>query len=442
MKKKLFALILTFLICFSFPVSAYQINDYELHHEAGMLISLDTGDTLYEKNANQKMYPAALTTLMTALVMVDNIEDLDNTYIKYSKNANNRILGTGSVVLSLKVDEEITAKDALAALLIASCGDVAYAIAEHVGGSIEGFVDLMNKKAGELGLKNTHFTNPIGLHSDDHYSTAKDIYLLAKAAFDNKLIKEFTSATRYTIGKTNMTDERVIVTSNLLISRNSSVFYAYADYGKTGFTSEAKRCIVSVASYGDYTYMAIVLGASTPGGVRYDCIDTANMYRWAFNNFRFQTLFEGNTPVAEAPVELSMETDHVALCFENGLKVLLPKSADASTISYKINLKEKSFDAPIKKGEVLGTTDIYYAEENLGTLNLVAADDVKANATLVVLRGLKNFFTSGFMKAVYILIVLGAVAFAGFVIKLNKTKPKRRKVKYIPITKEELDPED
>lgn len=442
MKKKLVALILTFLICFSLPVSAYQINDYEMHHEAGMLISLDTGDVLYEKNADQKMYPAAITTLMTALVMVDNIKDLDSTNIKFSKTAYNRILGTGAVVLSLKVDEELKAKDALAALLISSCGDVAYAIAEHVGGSIEGFVDLMNKKADELGLKSTHFTNPIGLHADDHYSSAKDIYLLAKAAFQNNLIKEFASATRYTIGKTNMSDERVIVTSNLLISRNSSVFYSYADYGKTGYTSEAKRCIVSVASYGDYSYMAIVLGASTPGGVRYDCIDTANMYRWAFNNFKFQTLFEGNTPVAEAPVELSMETDHVALCFENGLKVLLPKGADSSTIRYEILLDKESFDAPIKKGEVLGKTDIYYAEEKLGTLNLVAADDVKANATLVILRGLKNFFTSGFMKVVYVIVILGAIAFGGYVLKLNKEKPKRRKVKYIPLTKEKFDRKD
>lgn len=442
MKKKLIALILIFLISFSLPVSAYQINDYEMHHEAGMLISLDTEDILYEKNADQKMYPAALTTLMTALVMIDNIDNLDNTYIKYSKTANNRILGTGAVVLSLKVDEEIKAKDALAALLIASCGDVAYAIAEHIGGSIEGFVDLMNKKAVELGLKGTHFTNPIGLHSDDHYSTARDIYLLSKVAFNNNLIKEFTSATRYTLEKTNMSDERVIVTSNLLISRNSSAFYSYADYGKTGFTTEAKRCIVSVASYANYTYMAIVLGAPTSGGVRYDCVDTANMYRWAFNNFRFQTLFEGSTPVAEAPVELSAETDHIALSFENGLKVLLPKGADASTISYKINLNKESFDAPIKKGEVLGTTDIYYAEEKLGTLNLVATQNVKANATLVLLRGLRNFFTSGFMKAIYILVALGAVVFIGFVIKLNKTKPKRRKVKYIPLTKEELDQND
>lgn len=439
MKKKIIALIFIFLLCFSLPVSAYQINDYDMHHEAGMLVSLDTGDVLYSKNADARMYPASITKLMTALVMVENIPDLDNTYITYTKTANDRILGTGSVVMNLKVGEEISAKDALASLLVSSCGDVAYAIAEHVSGDIDGFVDLMNKKAEDLGLENTHFTNPVGLHSDDHYTSAKDIYVFAKLAFENELIKELSSSTRYTVSATNMSKERVLVTSNLMITRSSNVFYRYAVCGKTGYTDKSKRCLVSIASYNGYNYMSILLGAPSPRGVRYDFIDAANMFRWAFNNFEYKTLLDSGTPVTEAKVELSMDTDHVALNFEKPLKALLPKDADSSTISYKIALSKESFDAPIKKGDVLGTADIYYAEEKLGTLNLIAAESIDSSFILIVVRAAKNFLTSGFMKVVYILIGLAAVVFIGFIIKLNLKKPKGRKVKYIPLSKEELD---
>ena len=148
MKKKIFALILIFLFIFAIPAQAYQINEYELHHEAGMLISMDTGDVLYSKNADERMYPASITKLMSAVVMLENIDDLENEFITYTKTANDLILGTGSAIYNgdgLKVGEKMRASDALAALLISSSGDVAYAIAEHGGGTFDGFVDMMNE---------------------------------------------------------------------------------------------------------------------------------------------------------------------------------------------------------------------------------------------------------------------------------------------------------
>jgi len=154
-----------------------------------MLASLDTGDVLFIKNAQKRMYPASITTLLTAVVIIENAEDFENGTITYTKSANNLILGTGSVVLGLKVGEEITIKDAVAATLVSSCGDAAYALAEHIGGSKEGFAELMNQKAQELGLTGSHFTNPIGLHDEAHYSTAEDVYNLAKYAFSNEFIK-------------------------------------------------------------------------------------------------------------------------------------------------------------------------------------------------------------------------------------------------------------
>ncbi len=443
MKKKILPLLLIILtLCFSIPANAYQINGYEMHHEAGMVISVDTGTVIYSKNADKKMYPASITKLMSALVMVEEIEDLEGTMIPYTKEANNQILGTGSVVLNLKIGEEMSADDMLAALLISSCGDVAYAIAEFVGGSTEGFVDLMNKKAEEIGMNNTVFTDPVGLHDDEHYTTARDIYKMATAAFQNKLIKELCAKSRYTLGATNMANERTIVTSNMLLNPNSNVYYTYADAGKTGYTEKAGRCLVSTASYKGYEYMAIVLNTATPGGVRYDFIDIANMFRWAFNNFEYKSVFDSNTPVTEVPVSLSSETDHLPICFKDGLKTLLPKEADSSTISFDIHLTKPTFEAPVNKGQTVGSADIYYAEEKIGTLELVAGQTVEASSVLVFFKTASDFLTSGFMKIIYVALAVAALTFALWVIFLNFGKKKARKVKYIPLSKRELEEQD
>ena len=443
MKKKIFALILVFIFAFSFPASAYQINEYELHCDAAMVISLDTGDVLYAKNHTERLYPASITKLMTAIVMVENIDDLDNTYMTYTKTANNLILGTGSVVYNLNIGEKMKAREALASLLITSHGDTAYMIAEHVGGTIENFVDMMNKKAEEMGLSNTHFVNPVGLHDDEHFTTAEDIYVFAKYAFEIDVIKEMASKATYKMEATNVHGERTIANSNLLINPNSNVYYEPAICGKTGFTDEAGRCLVSVASNGVYNYMAIVLNAKTQNGKRYDFIDSENIFRWAFNTFEYKTVLEPSTPVDEVKVNLSSDADHVSVVLEGGLKSLLPKDADLSTVQIKTNLFAEEINAPVQKGAVLGTADIYYAEEKIGTINLIAANGVESDKFKVFVEDAKtvskNFFTSTIMKVFYALVIIVVVGFIALTVWLNLTKKKRRKLKYKPIKKSELE---
>ena len=431
MKKKIIAAILILLVVFSMPASAYQITGYELHSDAALIVSLDTDDVLYAHNPDKKLYPASITKLMTAIVMVENIADMDNTYITYTKEANNLILGTGSVVYNLQIGERMKAKEALASLLISSHGDVAYAIAEHVGGTISAFVDMMNEKAEEMGLQNTHYVNPVGLHDDEHYTTANDIYTLAKYAYNIPLIKEMSSKA------TDVHASRTIANSNLLLNPNSSVFYKPTVCGKTGFTDEAGRCLVSIASYGGYNYMAVVLNAKTIKGARNDFIDSANMYRWAFNNFEYKTVLGNTTPVAEIPVELSKDADFVKLTLEGGLEALLPKEADSSTISIEPNLLYESVDAPVVKGDIMGTADIYYAEEKIGTVNLVAANDVEVSKMMKFMRDAKDFakafFTSPLMIVIYILFGVFIIGFIALTVYLNLNKKKRRKVKYKPM---------
>lgn len=291
-----------------------------------------------------------------------------------------------------------------------------------------------------MGLVNSHYTNPVGLHDDEHYSTARDIYYLAKYAFAIPEIKEMLSKYSYTVAESQYHKATTIYTSNLMINPNSNVYYKYAVCGKTGYTSKAGRCLVSLGdNKGGYQYIAVVLNAQTVNGARNDFIDSANMYRWAFNNFEYKSVLDSTTPVTEAPLSLSQEYDHLPICFETSLKAILPKAADASTIKYDLTLTQSEFTAPIEKGTIVGSADIYYAEEKIGTINLVAGQTIKASPLLVFMDSSKAFLTSSFMKIVYITIAVVVGAFIIMVIALNIGKKKSRRVKYQPLSRRERD---
>ena len=434
--KKLFKYIITLILIFSIFVSptasAFQISGFELNAKAAMLISLDTGEVLYAKNENAKMYPASLTKILAAVIVLENTADLDNTKIVTTKSALREISGTGASVIGLSVGEELTVRQALYCLLVSSGGDVAYVIAEHFGGATEGFMDMMNKKAAEIGMTASHFGNPVGLHDEQPYTTAADIALLTKYAMQYEALVEITSTARYQLAATNKSGARTLSTTNFLIDPSTNYYYKYASGINTGITDEAGRCVVSTASYEGYNYLCVIMNCDSSGGQRNEFIDSRNLYRWAFNNFEYKTLIDTTLPVAEMPVELSMSSDFIQLYPEKSITSILPVQADSSTINIVPDLISETVDAPVEAGTVLGTADIIYAGEVIGTVNLVSRETVKANVILQTGRVLKNIFTSTAFKIILVIIIAGVVIFIGACIKLNMKSTKRRKVKYMP----------
>ncbi|MBO5726159.1 MAG: hypothetical protein J6S00_03755, partial [Clostridia bacterium] len=173
---------------------------------------------------------------------------------------------------------------------------------------------------------------------------------------------------------------------------------------------------------------------------RNEFVDSRNLYRWAFNDFEYKELLDVSKPVTEIPLELSMETDYRKLYPSNNITQILPKNADSSTITIKPHLKSESVDAPVKKGDVLGTADVIYAGEVLGTVKLVSKEDIKANVILKAGRVIKNIFTSSAVKIILIVIVGAIVIYVLICVYLTyKSRKKRRKVKYIPYNKHEKD---
>lgn len=445
MVKKTFSIIFicffTFLTVFTpITASAYEPTGIEISATAGMLISLDTEEILYEKNIDQKVYPASITKIMTAVLMLESDKFDPDAKVKINKACLDVVLGTGLSVSLFEEGEEFTQKDLLYTVLLSSYGDCTYLAAEIFGGSYENFVKMMNDKAKDLGMKNTHYSNPVGLHEEENYTTAEDTYILTKYALQYDLFKTVTSASRYHFTTTKGTN-RTLSTTNFLLDKNTNYWYQYASGVKTGYTDKAGRCLVSTASYNGYNYMCILFGCTNSPSKRYDFTETKDLYRWAFNNFSYKEVANSDEPVCELKVELSTETDFVPLYFAKPFVTILPNGADQSTLVVKPKLTKETVEAPIKKGEVFGYAEVFYAEKKIGRVDLVAGNDVQRNDLLNATHHVKNFFTSKYMKIVYFALAGAVVLFILICIFLNLPK-RKRKVKYIPYHPKERDRND
>ncbi len=431
MLKKVFSAFLIICLIFSpvLTVNAYEPSGLTITANAAMLVSLDTDEVLFEKNADQKVYPASITKIMTTLLILESEKYNPEAKIAMTEEALDLISGTGSSVSLLKAGEEITQLDLVYMVLMSSYGDCSLLAATYYGGSVDNFVNMMNARANELGLTGTHYENPIGLHHEQNYTTARDTYVLTKFALQNDTFKEVCESTRHTVNA-SLSGKRVLSTTNFLQDNTTNYYYTYAKGVKTGYTDEAGRCLVSTASYNGYNYMCLVFGC--PPNEKKHFTESSDLYRWAFKNFEFKKVADTSNPIAEIGVDLSLDTDYVSLYVEKGFTSVLPKDADDSTISIVPHPIDQRVDAPIKKGQVLGTADIIYAEQVIGTVNLIANENIEKSAMLTAIRAVKNFFTSSYMKVVYIIIAAGILVFILAIIKLNSKSSKKRKIKYVP----------
>ena len=441
MIKKIFSVFFTIFLILSLfltplSVSAYEVTGVEITSKAGLLVSLDTGDFLYESNIDEKVYPASIAKIMTAILMLESEKYEPTAKIAMTQEILDLVLGTGLAVSLMKAGEEFTQLDLLYMVLMSSYGDSTYLAAQYYGGTIENFVVMMNQKAQELGLTGTSYSNPVGLHEEGTYTTVRDIYTMTKYALGNETFRTVCEANRYSFS-TSLDPDRTLSTTNFLHDTTTNYYYQYAKGVKTGFTDAAGRCLVSTASFNGYNYMCIVMGCPNETGKRHEFLQSAALYRWAFNNFSFKEIAKSSEPVCEMPVELSAETDFVPLYFKEPFISVLPNEADDSTIVIKTHLNSESTDAPIKKGDILGKADVIYAEKTIGTVDLVAGENVKESQVLVIARYIKNIFTSVYMKVLIALAVIVVIIFIGLCIKLNIARLKKRKVKYMPLKEKE-----
>ncbi len=214
----------------------------------GILIDLETNSVLASRNGDARIYPASMTKIMTMIVAVEETEDLDETFTMTAEITDPLYLANASVAGFL-VGEEVTVRDLIYGLILPSGGDGALGLAYHIAGSEEAFAELMNEKAKELGLKDTHFTNCTGLHGEDHYSTCHEIALILEYAIKDEFMREVLTTYKYVTEKTPEHPEGIEIYSTLLSRMNGDESGTmFVQGGKTGFTTEAKNCLASFAT--------------------------------------------------------------------------------------------------------------------------------------------------------------------------------------------------
>ncbi len=398
-------------------VTAAAANAPATNAEAALLISPDSGMVLYEKNADERRYPASTTKIMTALLVLENVADLNETVTAQASDF--ETLEADSSSAGIKEGETVTVEDLLYGLMLPSGNEAAYMLARHVAGSYEAFVDMMNKRAEELGCTGTHFVNPCGLHDDNHYTTARDLYKIAYAAMQDETFADIADTVQWNMSKTNMQEERKVLTTNQLIFSSYQPWaYAYCKGIKTGNTSQAGNCFVGYAEYGDAKLYSVVMGCDS-SSLEYSNIpasftDTKALFEWGFESFTSKTLARQGDTVGFVNVRLSTDTDQLVLTVKNDLVSLLPADLDVEDLGEPQITAPESVNAPIKAGDVIGSATYSYNGTTYGTVELVALSDVERSTVLYYADLLSNFFQSTVFKVILIVLAVFVVLYILF----------------------------
>lgn len=417
--------------------TGYQ-PDFEVTAEGAILVNLDSNQVIYEKNPDKRTPPASLSKVMTAILILENVEDIQNTTYTAKASQFEEFEGIPISHADIKAGEVMTVENLLYCLLLQSANEGANVLAEGLSGSNEAFVQKMNEKAKELGANNTHFVDPHGLNGTDQYTTARDMYIILRHAIQNENFRKMISAESYDLPATNKNPARTLTTTVKMIQKQGGAGYykEYMNGGKTGTLDEAGRCFASYATYDNSDYICVVLksdyldgnGNIIEGNSSFD--DTMSIYGWAFTNLKVVSAAPVGESIGEVKVKANFSKKHALLTPEKDFFVVIPRESDRSVIKTELHLPD-SIVAPVKKGDVIGTAEFFLQDRSLGTVNLVSNEEKDIS---------RNWILYGFeligrgMKSIWFKIILAlffvCLAFYIFVtVQMNKKGRKKTTVK-------------
>lgn len=352
-------------------VTLFQINTLPVKAEAywpegpavagdsAIVMEASTGTVLYEKNAHEQLYPASITKIMTALLAVEN-SDLEES-VTFSTDAVYKTEGSG---IWRDVDEVMTMRECLYGMMLESANECAYAIAEHVGGNYDNFIQMMNDKAKELGCQNTHFNNPHGLPDENHYISAYDMALISQAALKNETFRMVTSTKRHTIPPTNKHAEETYLINHhkMLYPKDGDRQYLYDGCigGKTGYTSVAGSTLVTFAERDGMTLICVVMKEQAPNHY----LDSINLLNYCFENFQLWNVAENEKNYTSDVMQNKMFTNEEAfLSLDKEGCIVLPKAAAFTDAAAEVKEDTKSTDK-------VGSLQYTYAKRNVGKADI------------------------------------------------------------------------
>lgn len=379
--KRLFILffIITLFITNNYIYASNKSDEnIDISAESAILIDSSTKKVLYSKNSNKKMYPASTTKILTAIITIENCGLTDLVTVQNSAIS---AVPSGYSTANLVANEQLTIKDLLTVLLVPSANDVANVIAEHISGSFQDFAELMNKKASELGCQNSHFTNPSGMHNDNHYTTAEDMAKIATYCMKNQTFRELVSLKKCKISSTNKSGVRTYSNTNELINPSSKYYLENCIGIKTGYTSEAKNCLISACNKDNLELICVVLGSSDEGNNKITRFtDSKKLYNFGYSNFSIKTIANKYDKIDSIQISNgTKDTRNLELILANDVNALVNNSE--SNINPVISLNE-NLSAPISENDVLGTIN-YNIDDITYTENLLASHSVEVDTTWI-----------------------------------------------------------
>jgi D-alanyl-D-alanine carboxypeptidase (penicillin-binding protein 5/6) len=335
----------------------------DLSAAAYVLMSADTGEILNAANADVKRYPASTTKIMTLVLALEAV-DSGKVSLDDMVSTSEYAASMGGSQVYLEAGEQRSLKEMLIGIAVGSGNDACVAVGEFLGGTMEGFVQMMNDKAAALGMENTHFANPHGLHDDNHYTTAGDMAKLAYYALKNTDILTYTSIYEYQFRPEPK--PLVLWNTNKLLK-----WYEGADGLKTGYTSQAGRNLVATAKRGDTRLITVVMGVEAKNG-HYN--ESIQLLDFGFNSYEYQKLYQKGQAVASVPVARGAKSAVEAILADDA-GVMADKTSNAQYSSQVVIDRKPT--APLAAGDVLGRMEILKDGDIIETIDLVAAEGIE-----------------------------------------------------------------
>ena len=373
--KKLLLIIMAF--CFTI-VNVYAAEDYAMGAKSAILIDSASGKVLFEKNADEKLAPASMTKLGSMLMIMEAIDN-GNLKLDDKVTISEEAANMGGSQVFLEAGEVYTVHDLLKGVAIASGNDAVVALAEKVAGSQGEFVEMMNKRFKEIGAKNTNFVNAHGLDAEGHYSTARDMSIIAQELLKHEKILEYTSIYEEYLEKNDGTKTWLVNTNKLVR------FYNGVDGLKTGYTTTAGYCLTATAKKDNFRLISVVMGEETSEN---RSSDTVKLLNYGFNTYKINTIKTQDKILGKVRVE-GGKNDYANIVLLEDATELLKNTDEVS--EYKFNLKVDKIKAPVKHGDIVGSAEIIDQDGNIiDEVDVTVKEDVKkANLLDYLLKNIK-----------------------------------------------------
>ena len=384
------------------------------------LQSLDDDTVFFEKNADKKMPAAAFIKLFAAAVAIEKWGNLDETVKVTKENLSLVKYEYGIRTASYKEGEKVSKKELINCLVVYSANDAVSIIAHSVSGSVEGFVAEMQSLVERIGCTSTKIKNIHGFDEDGQYTTAGDIAKFMKYAASYPAFSEAISADSVTLKATSQNESRTFKSSNKMKSASISDYYHQSvTGGKYTATEKAGECAAVITNMDGYSYIAITLGGvlkdiDSDGVKENSCFtDIKKMLNWVYENIRYRVIASPDQSIAVVNVKAGKGADKVRLVPEKEISALVPSNVTPASVMFEIieESVKKNITAPVKAGDVLGQAKIYYASNELQTINLVAAQTIERSFTGLIMSTLSDFVGSTVFMVLTILLFLAAAGY-------------------------------